>query len=272
MQDSDVMNRSDVALEIANLKERFDTLIAANERAHALRDRLQEEALRVATESNNSRLEHMNEFRGSLADQSARMITRTESEMARNVISAKAEELHASLVARFDAELRPVNAKLDEIGRPNWTLMIGLLSVSFVLITGIWLVIGLKIDATLAPVVLSTEQLKISAATNNERARSTENNALASTQADLTSRTDRAQLNERVRILEAAYQTGSADRRADTSTIKAQLVEIETQFKSMSDALNIQKDQTQQFFSMIWEKVFGKTMPLSNFRPNLYRQ
>ncbi|MSP01291.1 MAG: hypothetical protein EXR07_09635 [Acetobacteraceae bacterium] len=265
---SDMISRNEVSLELAHLKEHFEGLIQANERRQTLREEFQNEAVRVASDSNNSRLEHMNEFRDSLSDQANRMITRTEAEIARN----KTEEAQAGIVARFDAELRPVHAKLDEIGRPNWTLMVGVLSVAFVMITGIWLVIGLKIDATLSPVILSTEQIKAAQATNAERSRNMENSSIASSQMDVVSRADRVQLNDRIRALEGSFQSNLADRRAESSTFKAQLVEIESQFKTMSHTINIEKDNTQQFISLLWEKIFDKPLPQSHFRPTLYRE
>jgi hypothetical protein len=178
-----------------------------------------------------------------------------------------------ALHARLEAELRPVHVKLNEVGRPNWALLASLISISFVLIAGIWLVIGLKIDSSLLPVSVAVENIKVADATVAETVRNTAIAAGESGQADILSKDDRAQLNGRVQILEQSEATGNADRRASEAKTTAQLIEIETQFKAASVVINIEKDETQRVLAMLWEKVFpGTSFPRSNYRPNLYRE
>ena len=50
------------------------------------------------------------------------------------------------------------------MARPNWALLASLISIMFVMIAGIWLVFGLKIDASPIPVSLSLENIKVEGA------------------------------------------------------------------------------------------------------------
>ena len=73
----------------------------------------------------------------------------------------KADERFKAINVRIEAELEPIHQKIAEVGRPNWMLLASLVSIVFVLTAGVWLVIGLKIDASLAPVQIQMENLKV---------------------------------------------------------------------------------------------------------------
>jgi hypothetical protein len=89
----------------------------------------------------------------------------------------------------------------------------------------------------------------------------------------MVSRSDRAQLNGRVQVIEESISAGSADRRAAEAKTAAQMIEIETQFKSMSVVLNIHKDETERLLAVLWAKVLpGSVLPPANYRPNMYRE
>jgi hypothetical protein len=159
------------------------------------------------------------------------------------------------------------------MGRPNWALLASLISITFVMIAGIWLVIGLKIDASLMPVSLTLENLKVAGATVAEATRTNTLAVSNSTQADSGSKSDRLQLNGRMQVMEQSAAANSADRRAAEARTEAQLIEIETQFKSASVVLNIHKDETQRLLAVLWAKVFpGSVLPPADYRPNLYRE
>jgi hypothetical protein len=248
-------------------------MIDSNDRRYTLRDDFQKEAVRVALESNDRRLDTMNGFRSALADQSARMITREETEVIRQGLVDKADEMTKAINTRLDAEVGPINTKLGEMGRPNWALLASLISITFVMIAGIWLVIGLKIDASLMPVSLTLENLKVAGATVAEATRTNTLAVSNSTQADSGSKSDRLQLNGRMQVMEQSAAANSADRRAAEARTEAQLIEIETQFKSASVVLNIHKDETQRLLAVLWAKVFpGSGLPPADYRPNLYRE
>src|ERR1700722_2317981 len=100
---------------IKQLKEHLELLIDSNDRRYALRDDFQKEAVRVALESNDRRLDTMNGFRSALSDQSARMITREETDVIRQSLVDKADEVTKAINTRLDAEVAPINTKLGEM-------------------------------------------------------------------------------------------------------------------------------------------------------------
>jgi hypothetical protein len=106
-------------------------------------------ALRVALDANNKRLDGMNEFRDALNDTTNRMITRVE---AISVVQAVDQRNNLEIVTLRD--------KLNESSKPNYVLFITALSALFAVITGIWLVIGLKIESTVSPITLSVATLQ----------------------------------------------------------------------------------------------------------------
>jgi hypothetical protein len=263
----------DTKREIANLKQYFELVIANNEQRHRQTIESQREALNVALASNDKRLDGMNEFRAALSDQSARMTTRQEYDNNKVTITDRIDQLKIAQDLRFDSELKPIASRLDQLGRPNWTLMISVVSIFFVMITGVWLVIGLKIDATVAPLVQGLVEQTSNVATNTALIRSHQDAILASTQADSISRADRAQLNERVRATETTVAANAGERRAQFGVMAAKLVEIETQFCASDVVRNLMHANDLRLFSMLWHKTFpDTTLPTDNaFYPKICR-
>jgi hypothetical protein len=138
------------------------------------------------------------------------------------------------------------------------------------MIAAVWLVIGLKIDASLSPIAQEISQQRLSIATLVAQERNLETATGASTQSDANSKGDRAQLNSRMSALEGLVAVGASDRRASTTAITAQLAEIETQFHAMSDSFNTERDATQQWIGLLWDKTFNATIPPTRFRPQNY--
>jgi hypothetical protein len=263
----------DTKREFLNLKQYFELVISNSEDRHRQTAESQREALHLAVSSNDKRLEGMNEFRGALIDQAARMITRQEFESNRTAILEKTEQLKSAQDARFDSELKPIVSRLDQIGKPNWTLMISAISIFFVMITGVWLVIGLKIDATVAPLSLGLAEQTGAVSANTALLRAQQNATLSSTEADAISRSDRAQLNERIRLMETTVSSNAGERRAQFGVMAARLVEVETQFCGSDVARNLMHANDLRLFSMLWHKAFpDTTLPTDNaFYPRICR-
>jgi hypothetical protein len=276
-------------------RETVRDLIEQNNRLYDQRFNASQDALQVALTSNNQRLDAMNEFRATLSDQSSRMISRLEADAA---IKSSADRIYA--------DLSTISAKVEVFSRPNYTLIGSFASIVFVMVAGVWLVIGLKIDVSEAPVAFTVEQLKVSEASrerqvsdmstivirnsqetlaltqsmalitaaqtlDSQRLNKIEIDTGASQQADASSRSDRGQLNDRTKTLEQITSTSTAERRSQEAETKQKLVEIETQFKSMSNTLNIITDHIQQWLTVLYEKVFpDQKFPRTDFRPNLY--
>ena len=151
--------------------------------------------------------------------------------------------------------------------------MISVISIFFVMIAGVWLVIGLKIDATVAPMALGLAEQSGIISTNSSLLRSHQDSILASTQADAISRADRAQLNERIRALETSLAVNLGERRAQFGVIQARLVEVETQFCGNDVVRNLMHANDLRVLAILWHKAFpDSTLPTDNaFYPKVCR-
>lgn len=263
----------DAKREIVNLKQYLELVISNNEERHRQTTEAQREALALAFASNEKRLDGMNEFRAALSDQAAGMITRQEFDSTRATLLEKNDQLKHSQDSRFDTEIKPIASRLEQIGKPNWMLLISFVSIFFVMITGVWLVIGLKIDATVGPLSLDLAEVKATQTANTAVIRTEQNATSTSLEADATSRTDRAQLNERIHFLEAAVAANAGEQRTKFGVLDASLVEIETQFCASDVIRNLMHATDLRLFAMLWHKAFPEvTLPTDNaFYPKICR-
>ncbi len=216
----------------------------------------QKTSLALALDAMDKRLAGMNELRGALTDLGGHMATRREMDAVRDRLLEKLEQQRVNSDASLAADVEPLRAKLEALTRPNWVLITSCLSVLFVLVTGAWLVTGLKIDQSLAPVALSLEQTKVSQAQLAERTRQAENllQERASASADIANlKTNYSIVTERL-----------ASIRSEEARMAASLVEIETQFcgqDNLRSQIHAQDLRTQ---AMIWKKIYGEEMPIGN--------
>jgi hypothetical protein len=251
--------------ELICLREHFETKITANDaRVQQALDTMRE-ALSMARDGNNRRFDQMGEFRNAITDQVNRMISRQEFEFLRDSNNEKADEARRTIDARFDSELKPVNARLDQIGRPNWALMASIASIFLVMVGGFWVGIGLKIEAAVSPQTLDVAQLHTTVGIDSDRLRSLEMLTSNSTAADAQSRQDRIQLNERMRGLESVVSENSGFSRQQYAVLNARLVEIETQFCASDVVRNLLHAQDQRTAAMLWAKANpGEHIPTDN--------
>jgi hypothetical protein len=134
--------------------------IDAIERLTEQRFQSSQEAIKAALAALDIRLAGMNEFRASINDTTNRMMTRIE---ALSVISSAAEKTNSEVAALRD--------KIEIASRPNYPLFIGIISMVATIVTGVWLIIGLKIDNSVAPLVNEMGSLKITTIANVDRIR-----------------------------------------------------------------------------------------------------
>jgi hypothetical protein len=251
--------------EIACLREYFDTVIRANDARYQQAADTVQESLSMARDGNNRRFDQMAEFRATMSDQVNRMISRQEFDMLRDSNNEKNEEARRTTDARFDSELKPINARLDEVGRPNWALMASVASIFLVMVGGFWIGIGLKIEASVSPVTLDVAQLHAAVGIDADRLRQIELTTSNSTAADAQSRQDRIQLNDRMRAAESIIASSIGERRGQIATLTAKLVEIETQFCASDIIRNLMHAEDMRVTSLMWAKGFpGSTMPTDN--------
>lgn len=82
------------------------------------------------------------------------------------------------------------------------------------------------------------------------------------------SRTDRTQLNERMKKVEEVLGTEITERRTANAQTRIQLGEVEQQFHSVSNLENLRHAQQERLNSMMWEKIHpGERYPSGTFFP-----
>jgi flagellar biogenesis protein FliO len=229
------------------------------------------EAVNKAETANEKRFESVNEFRSTLSDQAAQFLTRSEHSLVVGNLQKELDTVSERTDAKFQAEIKPMMARLDQLGRPNWALMASIASVFLVIVSGIWLVIGLKIETSTTPLEIEQQTMQTEHNQTSERLRQLENLTSGSAGADVQSRTDRDQLNNRVRQLEANLASSSTEARGQIQTVNAKLIEIETQFCASDIVRNLMHAQDSRTIAILWHKAFPETtMPTDNtFYPRI---
>jgi hypothetical protein len=246
--------------EIDHLRGYLLTIIESNDRRYEERDKAAQAALHAALVSNDQRLKSMNEFRAALGDQSARMISRVEHDAATTAMGAKIDQLAETSETRLRSAIEPIAESVHAVGKPNWAAMASLASAFFVVIAGGWLVIGLKIDDSLAPITVGVEQARTTLSLDTQRLTSLEARAAASGEADTVSKTDRAQLNGRMHDVEQTISVTVAERRQQFAVMEARLVEVETQFCASDIVRNLMHATDMRLISLLWRKAFPDTL------------
>lgn len=242
---------------VLQIKEYFESQLRERDRLMDERLKYQQSADQAANQALSERLHNLNNFRESLNDAAQRNITRQEA----------------------DARFRNLSEKIEIAGKPNWSFLGIAATILIGSVTGVWGLIGLQISNVASPLGLSLTEVKETGNARerivtemNERLRAVESSANRSSLADEQSRTDRAQVGQRVHDLEIQQSEMVAVTRAANSDIKAKLVEIETQFKGITTAHGLFVDTVEQWLSLIYEKVFDKPFPRSSYRPTFHRE
>jgi hypothetical protein len=209
----------------------------------------------------NKRLEIITDLYNRTIENSLRAVSREEFEHS---VEASRE--------RLEETVNPMAKQLSEVGKPNWMVMVGLLSVMLVILSGCWLLIGLQINVAITPQSLSIEAVRTA---NNAlqtsligleaRIRNNEVQITQSAAADAESRTDRTRLNQRTTLIEDNFSAHVAEGKANSAQFKAQLVEIETQFCASDSVRNLMHATDLRITSMLWGKVNpGQVLPTDN--------
>jgi hypothetical protein len=144
-------------------------LIVANDRRVFEHLRHEHETQTARIGELTDRLNHHNDFERRMADQAARFIMRPEFEDAKAAGVERYETNRRQFETKIEGEMKPLRTAIDAAGKPNWTILATAFSIMVALCAGGWLVIGLKIDNTVAPVALSLEQAKAQGLQNADR-------------------------------------------------------------------------------------------------------
>lgn len=156
-------------------------------------------------------------------------------DMARRMLSRDEVDAHIrSLETKVDGQIGQLREKTDAVGKPNYVLAGTLVTTLFALVGGMWVVIGLKIDTSTAPLSVQIEQIKGSEAAEARGITDLENRAhsLDATIAQLAtenaqSRSDREQLNSRVHQVEALIPALSTERRGQIADLSDRIRAME---------------------------------------------
>lgn len=264
-------------MELAALRE----LIAGNEQRRADLASVDREQRLRETQVLNERLSHLNESRATIADQQAHFVQRQEFEDAKvqGIERANGNRIYT------DQRVAALTEKADAANKPNWHFLTAVASLLMTGIAASWLVIGLKMESTVAPLTLTVEQARITGTQNAERLRFLESASAQSTASDVESKTDRTQMNARIRTLETESPSGKATA-ADVSNLKtmtaqltdrlqeirgrqlgmtAALTEVETQFCNGDYVRNLMHANELRIISLLWSKAYpGERYPTDN--------
>jgi len=286
---------------VAHLKEYLEALIASHDKMYEQRHENDKNTLAFALESLDKRLNGMNEFRAALSDQATRMVPRDEYDERHNSLCEKMElgldavneKLTDQLLVlenKTNHAVAPLAEKMEQIGRPNWTIITSFLSIAGISIAGLWLVIGLKIDNSNQPFSLEIGQLKANTASYVTSITDQKNNRdrqISDLQSAITRLSQDASANVQTLATIGALQQArihtvdslvehvgamESDLKTNSAVINSKLTEIETQLKSVSVVININKDDTNKMLGLLWKKVFNQELPSQTYRPDLYEK
>jgi hypothetical protein len=229
----------------------FERRLEESDRRYQERYEQSQETVTAGFRAFEERLIAMNEMRVVIADQAARMITKEQAEQAFNTV----EDHITQAVA-------PLRERVNQLGKPNWTIIVGFCGVAATVITGCWLLVGLEISVAEAPLaqsisnlVTTTTSLGIDQGNNNKRldevSKSTSSNLVEVT----ASATDRKQLNDRLARVETSLSQVSIDRRTADDSLDNAVTELRGMICSMEALTNQDRQNTLRIISMLWKST-----------------
>ena len=170
--------RPEVAAAIDSLQRELETVKISQSKTSTMAE-ANEKLSAVTAADLDQRLHEINEFRSQLKDQTQTFLTRNE----------------------FSATLLPIADKIDKLGRPNYTLFLGLASLLIVLASAAWAVIGLQIQVANAPLTSIADQSSV----------------------------DRAQLNAHVARLDTELSTTIQNRTKEEAQLDIEIAQLKAQ-------------------------------------------
>jgi hypothetical protein len=152
---------------------------------------------------------------------------------------------------KLDTSMKGVEKQITDFGKTNWPLIVASLSVVMGILAGGWVIMGLFVQSATAPQTVALGQLLSTTSNLDNRLHLVENSTFASNAADSAGRSDREQLNGRLRTLEATVHEDSAQRRSEGAAITQKLTEVETQFCASDIVRNLITAADLRLFSML---------------------
>lgn len=222
--------------------------------------------LEKMTEAFERRLKELNGIRETFREHTLTSIPREEAQAKFEALGAKQEAAFKSQQEKIDE----LGGRLDRSRLPNYQNWIGFFSIVVGLSTLGWLLLNLQITNITGPLLADMRSEQTQLADNDNRVRKVENDSLSSIQADIASRGDRGQLNERVKVVESSMSEGQSDRKAKEASFSASLSEIEGQICSQDDTRNLMHADDLRVMSMLWQHSHLGRYPTDNaFYPQI---
>lgn len=249
--------KADFESKIATLHATIDS----NQRLYQQQYEQDHLSLKLAFEANDRRLTAMNEFRAALGDQTTKMLTKAEFDLAHRALEEKTDASFRTLDTKIEAKFVPLDQKVDEFGKPNWTLLTSFMSVMALVVAGVWLVVGLKIENSSQPLSLAIEQIKTNSDANTRQLvdqRATRDRQMAELRAFVDQNAARTEANEqKLGVIGSLQQSRITlvDRLA--ATVEAMRVDSAAEKAVTKEKL---ADAEQQV-TALWRKSFGVTLP-----------
>lgn len=144
-------------------------------------------------------------------------------------------------VSGIERSLGLMNEKLSGIGRPNWMLLIGLMTV---LISLGGMAAGTILYVTKSEITNQVTPVALQAA---------------------SSQTDRRAHAERIDSVTHAVSEIEVRQSNQEAALKEQLREIETQFRAISQIQNVRTAYNQQILGLLWGKTYHEPLPQVNY-------
>jgi hypothetical protein len=165
-------------------------------------------------------------------------------------------------------EIKGFSAKLEEKSKANWPAIGLAVSLFAISVPGLGFVLTTYTAEAVAPVARDVSLIGEIQKRRGETIAQLQSATQASLAADVNSRTDRVQLNDRVKWLETQLAAENADRRAGFAQLQTRLGEVETQFHAVSNLENLRAAQQQQINALVWDKSHpGEHYPAQTFFP-----
>jgi hypothetical protein len=242
---------------LAQIKKYLETRIDELEKRQDGRFQLAQNYVEMANKELDKRLEGMNKFRETINDQAARLATRVE----------------------VDSKLGNLQEKIDDLKSINWPLYSIMVVILLATVSAVWVILGLRIEAVNQPALLGLSQLRTEFNARERAYSEQEANIIKLTSqienlmaSYANSRNDREQLNERVRDLEHLESEGRSLRMTFEATTNEKLVVVMDKFREIENLIGLMKESINQYFSLIWPKIFaGSSFPKGDFNPVFHK-
>lgn len=164
----------------------------------------------------------------------------------RTGLEVEVDEIKHSLAAfqkEMRTEIKALGAQIAQRDRTNWPVLLVGAGLIITLAGGAFFVVKQEVNTKFSPLEASAR----------------------------VSEMDRDKLNAQASKNSGEIARLEREITVTQSTLKDQLVEVESQFRAVGQMQNMRHATNQQLFGLIWRKVYGEELPMSSFYPDMSR-